>query len=128
MQLDDIVGQIIQEYYKCCLSTKTMSRQKLPCTRCRTYVSTAWRPGPCGTASLCNKCGVMYMVRESRPRMTDLVLESNRCVWMTRQTDTLQWKEYREADNKDRRLKQWKEQEKERVAYVDSKKRKFIHL
>lgn len=128
MQLDEIVGQIIQQYYKSTMSVKAMSRQKLPCTRCRTHVSTAWRPGPCGTGSLCNRCGVMYMVRDTRPRMTDLVLDANRCVWMSRQPDTLQWEEYKEADIKDRRIATWVEQEKERVAYVDSKKRKFIHL
>tara|TARA_B110000977_G_scaffold154214_1_gene196001 strand:+ start:2125 stop:2268 length:144 start_codon:yes stop_codon:yes gene_type:complete len=47
---------------------------------------------------------------------------------MSRQPDTLQWEEYKEADIKDRRITTWIEQEKERVAYVDSKKRKFIHL
>lgn len=128
MQLDHIVGQIIQEYYKQSSATKIMSRQKLPCTRCRTHVSSTWRPGPCGTASLCNSCGVKYMVRPPRPRMTDLVLEGNRCIWMARQSDTLQWEEYQEADQKDPRIQLWFEQEKERTDYVESKKRKFVLL
>jgi hypothetical protein len=60
--------------------------------------------------------------------MTDLVLEGNRCIWMARQSDTLQWEEYQEADQKDPRIQLWFEQEKERTDYVESKKRKFVLL
>jgi hypothetical protein len=129
MQVDQVVGYIIQEFYRQNNNNKqTMSRKKLPCTRCGAHLSSTWRPGPCGSATLCNKCGVMYMVRQHRPRLTDLVLDSKRCVWMTRQQDTLQWQEFKEADTKDPRIKLWREQEEERVAYVESKKRKFVQL
>lgn len=129
MQLDAIVGLIIQEYYKHnVIDKKIMSRQKLPCTRCGTHVASTWRPGPCGTSSLCNTCGVMYMVRNNRPRMVDLVMDENRCVWMARHQDTLQWYEDREADIKDKRVSTWVRQEKERNAYVESKKRKFVDM
>ena len=68
------------------------------------------------------------MVRDNRPRMIDLVLSENRCVWMSRAPDTLQWHEYKTADVKDKRVALWLQQEKERTAYVESKKRKFIVL
>lgn len=129
MQLDAIVGLIIQEYYKHnVMDKKIMSRQKLPCTRCGTHLASTWRPGPCGTSSLCNTCGVMYMVRNNRPRMVDLVMDENRCVWMARHPETLQWYEDREADIKDKRVSTWVRQEKERIAYVESKKRKFVDM
>jgi len=47
---------------------------------------------------------------------------------MARQSDTLQWEEYQEADQKDPRIQLWFEQEKERTDYVESKKRKFVLL
>ena len=85
MHLDEVVGMIISEYYKQKKDTqKVMSRQKLPCTRCGAVLSTTWRPGPCGASSLCNACGVMYMVRNQRPRMIDLVLSEERALWMER--------------------------------------------
>lgn len=129
MQLDTIVGLIIQEYYNHnAVAKKMMSRQKLPCTRCGTHVASTWRPGPCGTSSLCNTCGVMYMRRPPRPRMVDLVMDEDRCVWMARNQQTLQWYEDREADMKDKRVSTWVRQEKERNAYVESKKRKFVNM
>jgi late competence protein required for DNA uptake (superfamily II DNA/RNA helicase) len=131
MQLDAIVGKIVQAYYNsksCDKKSLTMSRHKLPCTRCGVYLSSAWRPGPCGTSSLCNACGVMYMVRGERPRMIDMVLVEDKCVWTERRQDTYQWHEYKEADIKDKRVSLWIQQEKERQGYVESKKRKFISL
>jgi late competence protein required for DNA uptake (superfamily II DNA/RNA helicase) len=131
MQLDTIVGKIVQAYYRsesCSKGTMTMSRRKLPCTRCGRHLSSTWRPGPCGTSSLCNACGVMYMVRGGRPRMIELVLVEGRCVWTGRRQDTYQWEEYKEADLKDKRVELWIQQEKERQGYVESKKRKFISL
>lgn len=129
VDIDTIVGLIVHEYYnQNAVSKKTMSRQKLPCTRCGTHVASTWRPGPCGTSSLCNTCGVMYMDRCTRPRMVDLVIDEGRCVWMARHQDTLQWYEDREADIKDKRVVTWVRQEKERNAYVESKKRKFVDM
>tara|TARA_B110000091_G_scaffold177776_1_gene193215 strand:+ start:1722 stop:1904 length:183 start_codon:yes stop_codon:yes gene_type:complete len=60
--------------------------------------------------------------------MVDLVIDENRCVWMARHQETLQWYEDREADIKDKRVSTWVRQEKERNAYVESKKRKFVDM
>ena len=77
MYLDEIVGYIIGEYYKQNGEhQKVMSRSKMPCTRCRCLLSATWRPGPCGTSSLCNACGLLYMIRNQRPRMIDLVISA----------------------------------------------------
>ena len=70
----------------------------------------------------------MYMRRPPRPRMVDLVMDEDRCVWMARNQQTLQWYEDREADMKDKRVSTWVRQEKERNAYVESKKRKFVNM
>lgn len=129
MHLDEVVGFIISEYYKQKNDTqKVMSRHKLPCTRCRDVTSTAWRPGPCGASSLCNACGVMFMVRNQRPRMIDLVFSEERAVWMERASDSLQWVESKEADMKDSRIQRWCAHEEERLDFVESKKRKFVDL
>ena len=68
------------------------------------------------------------MRRPPRPRMVDLVMDEDRCVWMARNQQTLQWYEDREADMKDKRVSTWVRQEKERNAYVESKKRKFVNM
>lgn len=129
MHLDEVVGMIISEFYKQKKDTqKVMSRQKLPCTRCGAVLSTTWRPGPCGASSLCNACGVMYMVRNQRPRMIDLVLSEERALWMERAPDSFQWFESKEADMKDPRIQRWYAHEEERVDFVESKKRKFVDL
>lgn len=129
MHIDEVVGYIISEYYKQKnVTQKVMSRQKLPCTRCGVLMSTTWRPGPCGASSLCNACGVMYMVRNQRPRMIDLVLSEERAVWMERAADSFQWLESKEADMKDPRIQRWYAHEEERVDFVESKKRKFVDL
>ena len=130
MHLDEVVGYIISEYYKAqkCKTQQVMSRHKLPCTRCRRMMSTTWRPGPCGTSSLCNACGVMYMVREQRPRMVDLVISQDRVIWMQRSSGSMRWEESHDADMKDPRIAQWYRQEEERVDFVESKKRKFVSL
>jgi len=129
MLVDEIVGMIIQSFYNEKSHSKgSMSRTKLPCTRCRAHISCTWRPGPCGTGSLCNACGVKYMVRGSRPRMIDLVVDERRVIWMERQSDTYQWQESHEADIKDSRIIDWARHEEERVGFVESKKRKFVDL
>lgn len=128
MNIDQIVGFIIQQYYRENGTCKLMSRQKLPCTRCRTLVSSTWRPGPCGTSSLCNTCGVQYMRRQGRPRMVDLIVDEGRPIWMERDSSSLQWKETHNADDKDTRIRQWKNHETERLEFVENKKRKFISL
>lgn len=128
MHVDEVVGHIIQKYYEQNPGKKLMSRHKLPCTRCRTVVSSTWRPGPCGTSSLCNTCGVQYMRRQGKPRMIDLVKEGDRPIWVERDAASFQWKETREADFKDHRITQWSNHETERLEYITSKKRKFVHL
>lgn len=128
MHLDEIVGMLIQSYYNEHGSSSCMSRQKLPCTRCGAHISSTWRPGPCGTSSLCNACGCQYMARGDRPRMIDLVMDDNRVVWMERDPKTFQWHESYEADTKDVRILTWARHEGERVHFVESKKRKFVDL
>lgn len=128
MALDDVVGYIIQQYFSLKKDGTSMSRYKLPCTRCRAMVSTTWRPGPCGTSSLCNTCGVLYMQRASRPRMVDLVLNGeNKPVWLKRDNSTFQWYEDCPANIKDERIASWSCQESERVQFTQSqhKKRKI---
>ena len=128
MLLDEIVGMVIQSYYKEKQNKKScMSRQKLPCTRCKALLSSTWRPGPCGTASLCNACGVQYMVRGPRPRMIDLVRSEGRVIWVER-TDSGKWDESHPADMNDLRIRKWAQHEEERVDFVESKKRKFVEL
>jgi len=128
MNLDQIVGFIISRYYQEQQTSKMMSRHKLPCTRCGTHISSTWRPGPAGTSSLCNTCGVQYMRRQGRPRMIDLVVDNGCPTWMERNIGNLQWCTKQIADIKDERIRQWTNHETERINFVDSKKRKFIHL
>lgn len=109
-------------------SNSCMSRKKLPCTRCGAHLSCTWRPGPCGTSSLCNACGCQYMARGERPRMIDLVMDGDRVVWMERNPETFQWYESYEADKKDARIQNWAQHEEERVNFVESKKRKYVDL
>ncbi len=128
MHLDEVVGIIIQAYFKERHVKECMSRHRLPCTLCRTLISSTWRPGPCGTSSLCNTCGLQYMSRGDRPRMVDLVCDEGRVIWMKRNHETFQWSESSEADIKDHRIKKWHRHEEERVEFVESKKRKFVDL
>ena len=107
MHLDEIVGMIINAYYKESGNSSCMSRQKLPCTRCGAHLSPTWRPGPCGTSSLCNACGIQYMERGERPRMIDMVMDDGRVIWMERDAKTYQWFESSEADMKDPRISRW---------------------
>ena len=128
MHLNDVIGIIIQKFYEEHLSSKLMSRHKLPCTRCKTMVSSTWRPGPCGTSSLCNTCGVKYMRRQGKPRMIDLVRDDSRTVWMERDANSFQWQETKEANKLDKRIQVWSSHEVERLEYIQSKKRKFVNL
>ena len=129
MSIDEICGHIIQLYYNDMnKSNRVMSRQKLPCTRCKTTISTTWRPGPCGTSSLCNACGLMYMKRGERPRMIDLFHDDGRTIWMERDSDSLQWRESSFADMKDQRIQHWSRHEEERVEIIHNNKRKFVDL
>ena len=129
LSIDEVCGLIINEYYKKQnKSSNVMSKHKMPCTRCGVHLSPTWRPGPCGTSSLCNKCGLLYMTRSHRPRMVDLVVSNGQPVWMERETDTLQWVESSLADEKDPRIMLWMNQEEERAEFIQSKKRKFIEM
>jgi len=129
LSVDEVVGLIIHKYYKEKKSKQNvMSRQKMPCTRCGVHISPTWRPGPCGTSSLCNACGLMYMVRNKRPRMVDLVLSGGEAVWMERDASNLQWYESFRADAKDPRVCTWLAQETDRLEFVKRKKRKYVEM
>lgn len=129
LSIDEVCGLIINEYYKeQNKSSHVMSKHKMPCTRCGVHLSPTWRPGPCGTSSLCNKCGLLYMARSHRPRMVDLVVSNGQPVWMEREPDTLQWVESSLADEKDPRIMSWMNHEEERAEFIQSKKRKFIEM
>jgi hypothetical protein len=128
MYIDEVVGFIIQQFLKERGNKESMSRHRLACTRCKALTSSTWRPGPCGTSSLCNACGLQYMQRGARPRMIDLVCDEGRVIWMTRDPETFQWYESAEADLSDHRISRWKRNEDERTTFVESKKRKFVDL
>jgi hypothetical protein len=128
MHLDEVCGMIISAYYKESGNSSCMSRQKLPCTRCGAHLSSTWRPGPCGTSSLCNACGVQYMVRGDRPRMIDMVMDESRVIWMERCAQSYVWFESSQADLKDPRVLKWSLHEGERVQFTESKKRNFADL
>jgi len=130
LTLDQVCGLIISEYYKQQQSPiqNVMNKRKMPCTRCGVHVSPTWRPGPCGTSSLCNRCGLLYMVRNQRPRMVDLVLSNTEAVWMERDANTLHWSISIRADTKDSRIRAWMDHEEERSQFVQSKKRKFVEM
>lgn len=82
------------------------SRSGMPCTFCGARVATTWRPGPCGTATLCNPCGIKYSDNGKRTRCIDLVLESfNSAVWVQR--NGMSWEQVRQADMKDPRIVRW---------------------
>ena len=125
-RLDEVIGLIIQQYYQNKNTNRIMSKHRLPCTRCGTLVSSTWRPGPCGTSSLCNRCGVLYMRRQGKPRMIDLIMSDEFPIWMERDSSSLQWQETKMADTKDKRIHTWLQHEMERVEFVKSKKRKFV--
>lgn len=128
LTVDEVCGHIINEFYKQQSKQNVMSRQRLPCTKCRTHTSPTWRPGPCGTSSLCNKCGLMYMVRNHRPRMIELVMSDGQPTWLERKPDSLQWCESFQADLKDSRIRKWSLHEEDRLDFVQSKKRKCVEM
>lgn len=129
MRLDDVVGLLIQAYYQQSKETKTMSRHKLPCTRCNVSVASTWRPGPCGSASLCNRCGILWTARPNRPRMVDLVVSEGVPTWVERDAQSMEWVKTNSADIKDSRVRMWFHNESEKLNYIQTtnKKRKFAH-
>jgi hypothetical protein len=100
--------------------------RELPCSCCRTYVSPTWRPGPAGSGTLCNVCGLNYKKRDDRPRIIDLVLVNNTAMWMQRNKSSFQWEKMRTAIPNDPRIISWKESELDKINYSKSKKRKFL--
>jgi len=68
------------------------------------------------------------MRRQGKPRMIDLIRDGERTLWVQRDAKSFQWEETQEADMKDRRITQWSHHEIERLEYIQSKKRKFVHL
>lgn len=134
--LNKVVSRIIQDYHRksifleepgMCGKRGSMSRFKKPCTRCHTMVSPTWRPGPCGSSTLCNACGVLYMDREHRTRMVDLILHGAKPMWISRNTKNFQWALHREANLKDERIRKWTDHEMERQSLrdVERKRRKI---
>ena len=134
-ELDKVVSYLIQQYFvnskdihgNSICKKKSMSRFKKPCTRCNTMVSSTWRPGPCGSSTLCNACGVLYMNRDNRTRMIDLILHENKPIWVTRNNTDYQWKAHTVADMKDDRIEKWQRHEMERQAIHEreNKRRKI---
>ena len=98
------------------LSPQETYSDRAPCTRCGTSDSKTWRPGPCGAATLCNKCGLRYMNGGRRTRSVDLVMEGERGVWVQRDTKSWKWVITGEANMKDERLQDWISREKMRSA------------
>ena len=84
LAVDAFIAFIIKEFdNKNSINKSTQSsRSKLPCTYCGTIESTTWRPGPCGTGTLCNVCGVKYMDSGKRKRQIDLLLKKNQPMWV----------------------------------------------
>lgn len=91
------------------------SKPKAPCTYCSTTDSPTWRPGPCGTGTLCNTCGVKYMDSGKRQRQIDLVLKRNVPVWVKKDPTSWMWKEDKEAPKDDSRVINWMNREKMRL-------------
>jgi hypothetical protein len=132
LTLDRAVSYLIREFIRTSeagVSGKrgSMSRSKKPCTRCSTVVSSTWRPGPCGSSTLCNACGVLYMNGDQRTRMIDLILQEDTPIWVTRNSTNYQWSTYGTADLCDERIQKWKRHELERHAIHEhqSKRRKI---
>lgn len=134
--LNKVVSRIIQDYHRKSIFLEepgmggkrgSMSRFKKPCTRCHTMVSPTWRPGPCGSSTLCNACGVLYMDREHRTRMVDLILHGAKPMWISRDTKNFQWALHREANLKDERIRKWTDHEIERQSLrdIERKRRKI---
>ncbi len=92
-------------------TSKTQSKTKLPCTYCSAIESSTWRPGPCGPSTLCNKCGVMYMDTGKRNRQIDLIYTKNTAMWVKKDPTSWMWKEDREADTEDHRVRLWMQRE-----------------
>lgn len=134
--LNKVVSRIIQDYHRKSIFLEvpgvdgkrgSMSRFKKPCTRCHTMVSPTWRPGPCGSSTLCNACGVLYMDREHRTRMIDLILHGKKPTWISRDSKNFQWMLHGEADISDERIRKWTDHEMERQTLrdVERKRRKI---
>lgn len=129
--LDIVVNFIIEKFTNTNTKKSHGSRgsgkiRDLPCSCCRTYSSPTWRPGPVGSGTLCNTCGLHYKKRDDRPRMIDLVLVNNRVTWMKRNKSSLQWETMYMANEDDPRIMSWKESEIDKINYSKSKKRKYI--
>ena len=134
-ELDRVVSYLIREFIgqskysnaNSISKKSSMSRFKQPCTRCQTMLSSTWRPGPCGSSTLCNACGVLYMNQNNRTRMIDLILHENKPVWVTRNSTNYQWSAHSTADMTDKRIQKWQRHEMERHAIHEreSKKRKI---
>ena len=59
--------------------------------------------------------------------MIDLIMSENNPIWMERDTASLQWKETKTADIRDKRINTWLQHEIERVDFVNNKKRKLVN-
>jgi hypothetical protein len=120
MNIEQICTIIINHYTK----TLNQGNEKKQCSCCKINSSLTWRPGPVGSRSLCNACGLKYKKNGERPRMIDLVLLGQKATWIKRNNKTLEWQEYA-ADENDPRLMEWKTHEINKNNFVKAKKRKL---
>ena len=117
LAVDAFIAFMLKEITNKSLPVKTTqtSRSKLPCTYCGTNESTTWRPGPCGTGTLCNGCGVKYMDSGKRKRQIDLLLKKNQPMWVKKDPTSWMWKEDKLAPANDPRVIQWISREQTRL-------------
>ena len=112
---------IIDAYIKFLTKTRNKTtKNKLPCTFCKTCESSTWRPGPIGPSTLCNKCGVAYMDTGKRNRTIDLILKNGTPMWIKKDTTSWMWKEICAADVKDARVINWINREKIRYELTNA--------
>jgi hypothetical protein len=118
MNIEQICNLMIKHY----TMTPNQGKKKQQCSCCGTIESLTWCPGPTGSSSLCNACGLQYKKNGERPRMIDLVLVGETAKWIKRNNTTLKWKEW-DANQTDPRIIEWKQYEMNN--FVKSKKRKL---
>jgi hypothetical protein len=124
MNIDQICALILEQYSNIQQNIK-LRNKNYQCSCCKTNSSLTWRPGPVGSGTLCNACGLQYKKSTSRPRMLDMVLVGETATWIKRDIITFEWIELA-ADQNDPRIMEWKQHEMNKNSFVKSKKRKLI--
>ena len=105
-RMDQIISELLDMYNREC-SRLYYSRSGLCCTFCGCERSCTWRPGPCGSSTLCNSCGILYTTSGNRQRRIELVLRDSRALWVRLKEDGWTWEVDHEADSKDERISEW---------------------